>query len=336
MALPCVDARQTSNANAFDFGGLVLERFVIIPFASDHIGVHTGPTDLFADLIQQQDIDLGKRQLGHPAFGHRQEFGFARLELFGRNRFDPSRLVVGVLENGKSPADTTLIEDFSSHTADNLIKTVIDDRSVVDLRPFVFAKPDEHHLHQPAFDGAGEPSVCLNASRDEDVVGFVGMPIKVDRKPFGRFGNDHRFHAGSDLTAAKLGRDLVTPQNLELAFGRTATVTAHRGDDERLRPQLPQVLDQRFENQRNVADPTTARSDGHRFTGPDSLVELQPFQRGLRRLNNVGNNRSVEMLVDAKESGPSGHPSPFFRKNNPGRYSTRIHQTLELSASLSF
>ena len=123
-----------------------------------------------------------KRQPRHPPLGQREQFAFAGLELLGRHGLDPRRLVVGVFDDGQPGQDVALREHFGGHAADDLVEAEVLDRAVIDLRPFAVAQPDQQHLHQAAFDRAGEAGVRLDAVADQHVIGLEGQAVEVDRK----------------------------------------------------------------------------------------------------------------------------------------------------------
>ena len=127
-----------------------------------------------------------------------------------------------------------LRQHLAGDAADDLPEAVVLNRAVIDLRAFVLAQADEHHLHQAAFDVADEAGVRLDAADDQHVVGLEGVLVEVDRKAFGRLADDDRLHARADRAAAELLGDAVAFEQLALPFGRAAAVAAHRRHDERL------------------------------------------------------------------------------------------------------
>jgi len=43
--------------------------------AIDHLGIHAGTADVFADFVDDEDVDFGGGEFGHPGF-HFPEDGF--------------------------------------------------------------------------------------------------------------------------------------------------------------------------------------------------------------------------------------------------------------------
>jgi hypothetical protein len=127
-----------------------------------------------------------------------------------------------------------LVQHPVRDAADDLWKAVIVDGAVIDFRAVVLAQPDQHHLHQPAFDGSDKVGVRLDPSTDQHMVGFKGMPVKVNGKTFLRGADHHRFHAGPDGTANKLLGHAIVLNDGTLFLGDTAAVASHGGHDERL------------------------------------------------------------------------------------------------------
>ena len=143
-------------------------------------------------------------------------------------------LVVGVFDDADARDDAALGEHLAGHAADDLAEAVVQDRPVIDLRPFVLAQADQHHLHQARFDIADEIRVRLDAADDQHVIGAEGVLVEMDRKAFRRLADDDRLHARPDRAAAIRLGDAVAFDQLALPFGRAAAVAAHRRHDERL------------------------------------------------------------------------------------------------------
>src|SRR5690606_2206120 len=118
----------------------------------------------------------------------------------------------------------------------------------VELRSRMLAKPDEHHLVEPALDVAREARVRLHAIDDEHVIGSMGMLIEVNRKTVRRAADDHRLHRRADLAAHALGRDSVASEECELTFGRRSAVAAHRRHEKRNGPDPLQMINSRLED----------------------------------------------------------------------------------------
>src|SRR5690606_36639438 len=93
--------------------------------------------------------------------------------------------------------------------------------------------------------------------------GVKSMLIEMHRKAFGRFADDHRLHTRQDWATAELFRDAKAFDQLALAFGRAAAVTAHRRHDKRQRVERAHVIANCLDNDVNVRDATTAGSDRH-------------------------------------------------------------------------
>ena len=75
-------------------------------------------------------------------------------------------------------------------------------------------------------------------------------------------------------------------QNLELPFGRRASVAAHGGKNEGLGPNLLQVTDHGLHNGRKICDAPAADGDRYGVAAPDG--QSDPGHRGLHAGRNVG------------------------------------------------
>ena len=78
---------------------------IAVHAAADRVGVHAGAADVFADLIDDQQVDFVERQRRH----HRRRLG-AKLRLspgnrVGRKHLDASRVVHRILDNGHAAED---------------------------------------------------------------------------------------------------------------------------------------------------------------------------------------------------------------------------------------
>ena len=52
-----------------DFGVLLVGGVVVVEFAADDVGVHAGSRDVFANRIDDEQIDFVEGQARHPFFG---------------------------------------------------------------------------------------------------------------------------------------------------------------------------------------------------------------------------------------------------------------------------
>ena len=175
----------------------------------------------------------------------------------------------------------------------NLAEVVIQNRAMINLRPCVFAEPDEHHLHQPALHLADEVRVRFDSPTNHHVIRSEGVFVKVDGKTFRRLADDHGFHTGANRAAAKIFRNAVRFDHFALPFRRSAAVAAHRRHDERLRSELFQVRDSRSQNDVNVRDAAAPRRDRDGLAGPDFLAQFQLSQLSLHFTRNVGDARQL-------------------------------------------
>jgi len=223
-----------ANDDPLDFRPLMVGSDVVVVLAADDVGVHSAATDVFADLVEQQDVGRLKGQPRDPLFGQDEQLLLAIFEFVGCNGLNFGRFIVGVLDDADSGDDAAFGEDFAGDAADDLTEAVVHDGAVIDFCAFVLAQADEHHFHQARFDIADEIRMRLDAADDEHVIGAEGVLIEMHGKAFGGLADDDGFHAGADGAAAVALGDAVAFDELALAFGSAAAVATHGGDDKGL------------------------------------------------------------------------------------------------------
>ena len=213
--------------------------------------------------------------------------------------FHHRRLVVAVLDHAEPEADPGLGEHLPPHRGDDRLVAVGDIRLVVLGRPAVLAEADGHHLEEPRLDGSLEIRVGLDAIDDADPVRLGGDPVAPHGHAQRLAGLDH-VHAGPERAAhGRLG-DPVVREDFQLALGGGPAVAAHGGEDERLGPEVLQVVDHGADDDGDVGDAAAARSHGHRVAPLDGQATL-----GHRRSNS---GRDVRQTVAVKGLPDLVHP----------------------------
>ena len=230
-----------------------------------------------------------------------------------RHCFDERRLVVGVFHDGHSRQDVAAAEHFVGHAVDDLLEAEVLDCAMVDFCPVAVSQSDQKHLHQPAFDGAGEARVWLHAVAHHHVIGLEGQAIEVDGKAFGGSAHHDRFHARSDGAADGFFGNAIRLDELPLSFGRAAAVAAHRRHDERLRAEAIQMIDRSGENDRDIGDAAASGRNRHRLAGQQLLAQVEPGKLRLNLAPHVDDAGGVECLPKAEDFWKRGH------RKNPRR-----------------
>ncbi len=58
---------------------------------------------------------------------------------------------------------------------------MLDEPSMIQIRPVLIGQPNGHHLHKAALDGRLEIGMRLDPVNDCDVIGLMGMAIQENR-----------------------------------------------------------------------------------------------------------------------------------------------------------
>ncbi len=137
---------------------------MIIELATDDIRVHARATDVLADLINDQQVTRANGQAGQPAARQPEQFHFPFEEVLWGHGLNEPCLFMRILDDREPRQNSTLLQHDLADGANDLKKTVVLDRAMIDLGPFVFAKPDEHHLVESGFDLSDESRMRLDAT----------------------------------------------------------------------------------------------------------------------------------------------------------------------------
>ncbi len=163
-------------------------------FAADDVGVHAGPADVLADLIDDQQVGL-VRTAGGPAIPWLLTSSFSST---GSKSAGRAASMQGGLVRSRSrrrPGRTRWVlsgPHDPAHGADDGIVGPVEEDAVIPGGAGLFAQADHHHFHQAAFDGAVVAGVRLDAGDDADMVGAGGDLVEIDGPAFGGAGRAGR------------------------------------------------------------------------------------------------------------------------------------------------
>lgn len=315
--------RQTADEDPLDPVFVIGGRGVIVVLPADDVGVHTGSADVLADLINDQQSDGPERQTRQPLPGQLEQFHFAFIKAFRRDSFNQSGFVLRVLDNADSAQHAALLQHGFAHRADDLKKAVVEDRSVIELRAFVLAESDQHHLVQPGLHRPDETRVRLDPAADDDVIALESMLVEVNRDALRSLIDNHRFHAGPDLRTAEFLGDAIAFDDAALAFRGASAVTAHGGNDDRHGPQTADMTADGFDDDGDVRDTAAAGGNGHRLARTDSGPQLQTGQLAFDLAGNVVQPGSIELLTDTQHAGKVHSGTPVGVVSHEGKLTDR-------------
>ena len=273
-------------------------RLKVLHHPADDIRIHTRTADIFTCPIHNEQIEFIKGQSSHQRFRFDEQFTFG-LEELRRGHSDCFRgIFVRVLNQSDAESDFSTVEDETTDSRDNVLKTVLEECAVVKVRPFLFAKPDNHHLHHAALDRAVEICMCLNAIERNNVIRFSGIPIQKNGQAVCSLSEFHDLHCRFHRCTDGLFGDTVMFQHTPLSFGGCTTVASHRWNDKGLRTECFEIINSRLDRSRNIRNAATPRGNGDSFAGFDNSGGVNPFQFCVNRGGEVSENRCLKRLLN--------------------------------------
>src|SRR5882724_11678852 len=258
--------------------------------APGDVGIHAGTGNVLADFLHDQHVDLVELQARHEFLGLCQQHGFAIENLFGRDNLDDCGFVRGVFHHGDTEQHILLGEDelrrFRQQFAEHVHAVGMQRGGADDL-----AHADGEHLDDAGFDWGAEVGMRFDARDDDDRVGFGGMLVHIYRHAVIELAQFHHVHAGLDRTSDITLGDAIAFQHFTLAFGGSATVTAHGREDERLGAERLELSDHGLGAFGYVVDAAGAATDGD----DHARLDLGPHLGALELLDH-GPGHAVEFL----------------------------------------
>ena len=211
--------------------------------ATDHVGVHARAADVFPDLINDQQVDLIKRQRRHQPLRLRTQLRFASGNRIRRDNFKPRSFVQRVFNQCHAAKNRRLGKNHSGQILQRLLVAQCQRACVIRRCPRVLAKANHQHLGQAASHHPVEISVRLHPVDHKYTVRSDRLAAPENLAACCRLPQRRDLHRWPDRHPHRLLRHPVSGQQLQLPLRCGAPVAPHRGDDERLRPGFFQLSD---------------------------------------------------------------------------------------------
>ena len=206
-----------------------------------------------------------------------------------------------ILDQSHAAEDRGTRKNNPGQTHQRLPVTEPERGSMIRRCPVVFAQADNEHLRQSAANWLGKGGVRLDSVDDDDPVRPRSLATPQNLPAVLRLAKRLDLHRGADRHAHRRLRHAVTSQHRHLSLRRRAAVTAHRRDDERLRPGLLQLTNDGGDGLGQVGNPPTADANAN----PHARLQLPA-----NRLESVGHRggdvyrlRGVEPLPHTEHLG---------------------------------
>ncbi len=301
------EGAEAAGVNAVDKGSVGPEVVLALDAAVDDFGVHAGAGDVFADFVNDEDVDFRGGEFGHPGFDFTENFfllGNHGCEaLGGADSGKAGGFVKSTFLNGEAAEDFTAGEDASADAADHLFEANAVRVCVVSLGSGKFAEADGHHLEEAAFERAHEIGMPFDAGEEENAIGIEGGFVHEGFDAFGRFADGDDFEGTDDRDAHGGFVDAVVGEHVRLAFGSGCAVAAHRGNNEGLRALLFPEVDGGFGDAGNVGNAAAADTDGDACAFGDVHGDVGRRQFLADVIFDVGNGAVGERLFGVDEPG---------------------------------
>ncbi len=260
-----------------------------------HVVVETGSGDVFADFVDDEDVQPVEKDPRLQALGFCLERDLLFLDTVGRNDFDSAGLVIRIFDQGDAeqnlsgrkgrPADRHNVAEHSFHA-----------QLMARLGSLLLAEADGDHLHQPAFVPAPKGDMRLDPVHQHDAVGCGGVGIEPrDQAVFGRSQVDH-VHGGAHGRSHRLLADAHAKEQALLPLGRRPAVTAHGGEDKRMGALGLEMINQDSHDHRLVRDATAADSNGNAHSRSDRVQHARALQAIAKHSFDIRDDRPLKRL----------------------------------------
>lgn len=234
---------------------------IAVHAAADDIWIEAGAADVFADAIDDEEIDFLKGEAGHEFAGAFQERALAGFDFAGGNDFEGGSLVILIFEDGDAAEHWGFREGDAGHVADDAFMAEAAGGAVHRFGADFFAETDDGHFDKAAAEGAEEIGVGFDAVDEDDVVGLEGGDACEHAGAAFGDADLSDFHRGADGRGHGGFGDAVGGEDFGLAFGCGAAVAAHGGEDEGLRAGGAEDVEGCADDCRDVRNAATADTD---------------------------------------------------------------------------
>ena len=233
--------------------------------APGHIWIGAFPGNILADPVDDQHIDIIKPEAREAGFCDLEELAVPADDLVVGINADIRYLIVRVLHHTDSEDDIHFVQKDSRCLRDVLRKGV-KAAPVQTAAAAMFCQADGHHLEKAALVLPFEVSVGFHLVVDDDPVRFRSQAVAA----YGRarsviqLPDLHHVHARAHRNTDILLGDPIAGQDLQIAFRRASSMTAHGRNDEGVCPPFLKLVADRPHDPGITGDPPAA--DGHRYS----------------------------------------------------------------------
>lgn len=290
------------------------------PSASD-IRVEAGAAHIFADIIDNQEVNFLEGQAGHQSPRLFQKRRFARFDLSSGDELDGGGFVALVFQDRDAAKDGRIAQHNAGKVTNDAFMAKAGGGDMHGSGAFLFTEADDGHFDQAASDGPVEIGMGFDAIDENDVIGAKGFNAAVDWSAALALADLADFHRGADFSVHGGFGHAVGGEQFCLAAGAGAAVAAHRRKDKRLGPGGAKEIESGADDFSKVGDAAASHADGDgraRFELRKNRSELR-----LQQLGDPERRRGREVLADARHfrEWKSCHGSLAWQKKAlcPGR-----------------
>src|SRR5579872_6446797 len=239
----------------------------------DHLGIHSGPTDVLSDLVHDQNVELRNRDLAHPALDQGEQLFFPGLHLLDRYGGQLRGVVIGIFEDGQASKNLAGCEHLPPDCADYMFQAELVGVGVVTLRAGKLAEANRHHFEQSAFDLAGEIGVPLDTAYQHHAIRFEGVAIHECLDAVARRAEGDDVESADHRTAHGRLVDAIVGEHVRLALRARCPVATHGRENEGMAALRFPELDHRSDDRGDIRDAPASDSDRDARSGFDPRGE---------------------------------------------------------------
>ena len=209
VALPCDSGVRSARVDRAH-GRPAHHHALAVDAPADDVRIHAGAADVLADGVDDQYVDVAKRQRGHPRAGLLQQGGFLARDLVTAQHRDPREPVGAILDQADAIYARQAAEHRGRHLGERRLVPqprcpFVTRRGSVDL-----PQPDRSHLQQTAAERrALEIGVRLDAIHEHHGVSLSCHPREADRNATSGAPHVIGVHLGIDRHTKRVARDAI-------------------------------------------------------------------------------------------------------------------------------
>src|SRR5450830_1205932 len=241
--------------------------------AARYVWIHARSTDVLSDFLQHKNVNLGKRNARHQAFGLLQQQRFFLCDSFTWNRLNMVCIMKCVLQNGQPKRDLPRL-DYRARKLHDVLRHIWEAQLVACRRAPLLTQTYDDHLHQAAFHRPTKIRVRLHPSHWNDPVRLTCITVQIYREPILRSSEYNRLYIREDARTHALLRYAVCRKNTALALCRSPTMAAHGGYDEWQRAVRLEYVQQGPDDTINISNFTASHCYTHRVARSDAGKQI--------------------------------------------------------------